>query len=247
MTVWTNSPITGVSNPAPQLLFVNAIPSGIAPTGSVAANGALSLGTNLDTTYSGGIWLMLPAGAAYAASPAGLYWCVMSGVAAGTIYNNVYTSPGPLTPPVTPTPIVAAGPGAFTGVTTLTTLVGVTIPGGSMGPNGYVRISGSVACNNSATSKAFGTIYAGGAGIQGSNTTNVGGYVPPLVRVQNRGSTQIQVECGTFYGSNASSTSPIPRAVNTTQDQTLSAYATVGGTGTDWVIWSQFNVEVCSG
>ena len=127
---------------APYVLAQWSVPSGVAPTGSVAANGALTLGTALSTTYSGGIWLNFPAGAAYAGSAAGSYWCVMTSTTLGTIYNVQLGATVPFIP-VNPAAIVAAGPGAYTGVTTTQTCASVIVPGGAMGPNGMIRVTAS--------------------------------------------------------------------------------------------------------
>lgn len=98
----------------PYILAQCNVPIGIAPTGTMAANGAITLGTALNTTYSGGLWLYLPAGAAYAGSLAGFYWTVMSSTTLGTVYNNTYT-PGtdPVDIPASPTAISAWAGGFY--------------------------------------------------------------------------------------------------------------------------------------
>lgn len=93
------------------------VPMISAPTGTMANNGAITLGTALDTTYAD-CYLFLPAGAIAAGVPAAASWLYaqMSSATVGTVFNNTYTS-GDVTVPASPTPFVSTGPGAFTGDT----------------------------------------------------------------------------------------------------------------------------------
>jgi hypothetical protein len=101
----------------------------------MAANGAVTLGTALSAIYSFGLWLYFPSGAVYAGSAAGLYWCVMSSTTVGTVYNNIHI-PGTNSPdpPTSPTAVVAAGPGAYTGATSEITVWSYTMPRGTWTP-----------------------------------------------------------------------------------------------------------------
>jgi hypothetical protein len=215
----------------PLTLFQSAVPVGIAPTGSVAANGALTLGTATVLTYgpSGaapGIWWYLPAGAAFAGSPAGAYWCVMTSTTLGTIYNNVLAVPGPLTPPATPTPISAAGPGAYTGLTTVQNLIGVVVPGNSMGPNGAIFQRFVYSATNSAGIKSFAQSF-GGTTLAGSQlATTLTSQL--LTQMHNRSVTnqQVTVVSGTaIAGSN----------IDSTVNQNL-LYTCTLAAATDWVV-----------
>lgn len=78
---------------------VTAVPSGsgirfIAPSGTVAADGTITLGTALPAVFSSGVYLWLPAGA-ISGGTAGWYWAVMSsstvGVIAGVGSGSAYT------------------------------------------------------------------------------------------------------------------------------------------------------------
>lgn len=145
------------------------VPVGIAPSGTMAANGAVTLGTALNTTYSSGIWLYFASGAVYAGSSAGFFWTVMSSTTVGTVYDNTYV-PGSTSfdIPASPTAISAAGPGAFTGVTTEITALSVTVPGGALGNHGQLHYSCFVGGPNNANNKAdvirFDGTQAGGIG-----------------------------------------------------------------------------------
>lgn len=54
-------------------LHQSAVPVGIAPSGTMGANGSVTLGTALSVVYSVGVFLYYPASAAYTASAAGFY------------------------------------------------------------------------------------------------------------------------------------------------------------------------------
>jgi hypothetical protein len=120
-------------------LASSGIPFVIAPTGSMANNGALTLGTTLPAAYAFA-YVYLPAGAIRAASAVGWYFCEMSTQTAGTVFNNTYTS-GIALIPASPTAFVSTGPGAFTGVITQVTGPQITIPANTIGPYGVLRHS----------------------------------------------------------------------------------------------------------
>lgn len=147
---------------------------GIAPTGTMGANGAVTLGTALNTTYSGGIWLYYPSGAVYSGSAAGFFWTVMSSTTLGTVYNNIYV-PGTnaFDIPASPTAVSDAGPGAFTGVTSEITALSVTVPGGLMGNNGSILSYGLRNHNNSAGNKTLRIKYGATTIANRNDTTSV--------------------------------------------------------------------------
>ena len=136
-----------------QILQSTAMPIIIPSSGSMAANGAVTLTTALPNTYPD-IYLYFPANKVYAGSAAGFYYAIMSSTTAGTVYDNIYV-PGTNLPniPASPTPIVAAGPGAYTQSTSEITAVSVNVVGGSMGKNGIVKIEATIFVNNSANTK----------------------------------------------------------------------------------------------
>lgn len=150
MTAFVNPRTAGVSG---QNTAISNTPSGVAPTGTVGANGALTLGTALTKTYSGGVFLRFPAGALFSGSLAASYWCVMSSTTVGTAFNNVL---GDIpTVPASTTAIVNAGPGAYTGVTGDVTVASFTMPGGTLGPNGSAVITHENSYNATAGAKLF--------------------------------------------------------------------------------------------
>jgi hypothetical protein len=141
-------------NQKTELIFSWSVPAGVAPSGSMGNNGALTLGTALDQIYSDGVWLWLPANAISAGSAAGCYWCIMSSTTIGTVYNTVLGSKIPYKPDYN-VAFSTTGPGAYTGLITESAVATITMPGGTLGLQG--RVSGHILSshNNSAGAKKW--------------------------------------------------------------------------------------------
>lgn len=199
-----------------------AVPSGIAPSGTMADNGAVTLGTALLLTYSGGIWLYFPANAIQAGSAAGLYWTVMSSTTVGTVYNNTLNGATEVPYYVSsPTAFVTTGPGAFTGVETEVQLGTVTIPANTMGPNGQVVVLTGWEYTNSASTKTPRVRFGGTSGTEyltdGLTTTQTYQH---YLSIRNRGVTNKQVGHSTQVNTSfnhATSTAAVS-TVDTTAD-----------------------------
>lgn len=251
MTVQLNFPQCGLA--ATPLLLQVSVPTGIAPTGSVAANGALTLGTALQQTYgptgvSPGIWLFLPAGAAFATSPAALYWCVMTSTTLGTIFNTTYTNLGAnLTPlwiaPLNPTPIVAGGPGAYTGVTSTQTMGIAVVPANTMGANGSVRMSCQFSMPNTAGTKTIQFVFGASGIVVFPTFANIlAASVSGIF--SNRGATNQQIGIvSATAGLGTSTTATSNLAVDTTAARGISLQGTLA-TATDYVILEQTLIEI---
>lgn len=139
----------------PETILACGTPVGIAPTGTMAANGAVTLGTPLDVALNNGLWMYFPAGAVYGASAAGFYWTVMSSTTVGTVYMDTYV-PGTSSfdIPASPTAVVEpVAPGAFTGSTSEVTAFAAPIPAGFLGKRGYVETDEIAVVTNNANTK----------------------------------------------------------------------------------------------
>ena len=217
------------------VLHQSGVPIGIAPTGSVGANGAVTLGTALTLTYSGGLYLYYPTGALYTASAAGFYWTAMSSTTAGTAYNNVY-SPGTNLPaiPATLTAIVDAGPGAFTGSTTEIAAIYVTVAGGEMGVNGCIEACIQGAHTNSAGNKIY-SVHIGGTQVWSQSGTTSASFGAPLVSTYNRGIETRQVTTNVSV-SGVSSGNPGVASIDTTADFTFEIRLRHGSAATDCIV-----------
>jgi len=168
----TEKGVRSASGPSAIILLQSAVPfilaGGTAGGGSnqftMGDNGALSTLPTLPTTYLLGGWIYMPAGAIFTAgagSAAGLYWFVGSSTTAGQVYNNQYTSGNPTAPAVL-VAFVTTGPGVVTQtVGTAIDMVSITVPGGSIGPNGTLTTDDLCACTNNANSKTLTNNYGG--------------------------------------------------------------------------------------
>lgn len=252
-TAVVNPSLTGVPAPGPYTLAVTGVPVIQPPSGSVAANGALTLGVALLEVFSGGSWMYFPAGAVYAGSAAGLYWTVMSSTTVGTIYNNTLpagTSPSVV--PIAPTAIVAAGPGAYTGTASFGTsgMFGISMPGGSMGPNGTLEFLVQVMCPNNASVKTF-AVSLGTTQIGNITVTNsrFGGIRRTL---RNRGSQSAQIVApvsgsGFLDGTLDGGAGPFAFTVDTSQPQNVNFTPFYSTAGTDFIVFTAISLVVTPG
>lgn len=216
------------------VLSQGGIPISIPPSGSVGDNGALTLGTATPITYSAGIYLYFASGKVYPVSPAGFYWTVMSSTTAGVVYNNIY-SPNTTFPiaPTSPTPIVATGPGAFTGVQTEITALYMTVPGGLMGKNGRINFNFLGAHNNTAGNKTY-SMYVGGTLMSALTATSSVSMVVPKVTVTNRGVENRQVAANSIV-SGTGSAAPSAATINTAADFVVEVRLTHSSSATDLI------------
>jgi hypothetical protein len=232
----------------PVIVHSSGTPFGLPSSGTVGANGALSGLTAFNVTYVG-IWLYFPAGAVYAGSLAGLYWCVMSGTTAGTIYNNRLTIPGSLDAPATPTPIVAAGPGAYTQTTGVAiTAFGRTVPAGSMGAGGQLRIADTLRYSATVNAKTK-TETLGGVTLRAlANANATQQTISDYFVLQNRGTTsQITASPGSAtviggVGGFNNTGLELSGPIDTTVNQTFAMLLTLA-TATDWVVCERVSLD----
>ena len=218
----------------PLILPQWAVPTGIAPSGTVGANGAVTLGTALAAAYSGmGLYLYFPAGAVYSGSPAGSYWVVMSNTTAGTVYCNLQ---GAL--PIAPAtaallPVIDAGPGVYTGATTVITLATLTVPGGIMGANGQLTTDEIWTSAPTAGSKVPRDLFGGVPGITPTLATNPS--IQHRATLRNNGNPAIN---RTFNGSSfGSNTAGLPTVINVNTAADWSrAFAGSIAVATDWLV-----------
>ena len=218
-----------------ETVLQSAIPVGIPSSGSVAANGALTtLTTPFLETYSDGVWLFFPANAVYAGSQAGSYWVVMTTTSAGTIYDNKLVLPGSDHPPATPTPIVAAGPGAYVQSTNiLITQRGATVPGGTLGANGVLSYRSALRHNSSATGKSWKPFlnFTSFQGVTSTSTTLANWNI----RVYNAGSQSKQFSTSWVIPHGSATADPLFGTEDTSKDASAENLHSLAA-DTDWII-----------
>lgn len=233
--------VPNVLSQSSYILALSTLPLGAANTGSVAANGALTLGTALALTYPA-IYLFFPAGAVYSGSLAGFYFCIMSSTTLGTIFNNTYTTGIPTIPPL-PTPIVATGPGAYTGVTTnpLTGL-SLTIPPNVLGQYGGLFLTVNWSMLNNGNNKNL-NIQLGGVNLYNSNVTANSSVTSGQFYTARGNTTLLAGPAVGSTGFGAANSGPNTAAMNSTVSQTLTISASAP-TATDYCILESALVQL---
>ena len=240
---WDKSCAEGV----PRVLKQWAVPVGIAPSGSVGSNGALTLGTALPVTYDSGIWLYFPAGAIAVGSAAGLYWCRMGSTTAGTVYNTVLNGSQevPYIPP-TDVPFVTTGPGAYTGVTSTVTVATAIVPGGAIGPNGTLLVQDVKAATNSAAGNKVVGVSLGGSSIGDKSIVNTSTNLHRSVQNRGRQDRQIAERSNQSSPGYEASADFSRQAVDTSANQPFRITLLVE-TATNFLILETARVSVVSG
>lgn len=201
-TVIVNPTYTGIPMPSRYILAQSGIPLAKPSSGTMGANGALSgLVQNFARTFPA-CYLWFPAGAVFSGSAAGFYFAVMSSTTSGTVYNNTFSGLGVPTIPAVPTPIVAAGPGAYTQNTALNTeFVSIPLPGGTLGANGSFVLRTQWEIDNNAGTHNCAAAF--GAATEILTLTLTGGSTPTVSAeriVRNVGVQNAQV----FFNPNGS-------------------------------------------
>lgn len=149
--------------PTTEEFIDTAVPAILPSSGTVAANGQITLSTALPATYSVGCWLYLPA-TALASGISGMYYAVFSSTTVGTVYTN-YGDPAVGFIPTIPSGILT--PAVGTGVAyTQTTAADISVmskllPGNYLGANGTLRGEYSFLLPNTANTKTCKTKLAG--------------------------------------------------------------------------------------
>ena len=138
-----------------KVLAQTGIPYIKAPSGTVATNGVVTLGTALPTTYDMGAWVYLPAGAVVGGL-AGLYWVVFSSTTVGQVYTN-YIDPAVAFDPSTKpggTLVTATGSNsAYAGLATTATFINVNVAGNTVGEHGQIVFNEEFSYNLNANTK----------------------------------------------------------------------------------------------
>jgi hypothetical protein len=228
----------------PYILAQDGVPIGLAPNGTVATNGQITLGTALPRVYSNGIWLYLPAGAV-SGGAAGLYWCVMSSTTVGQVYTTFADTSQKFTPYIPTGSLVNAvgSNAAYTQIiNTNITLINAIVPGNSMGASGGLRSMQQFSCANNANGKSVQLQFGSGSIIYSAGISGSAG-AQTLATIRNCGVTNSQV-------SNFNSLTGLGTSANmgyysndTTVDQPILVLANIS-VATDYIIFEAGSLEV---
>jgi hypothetical protein len=234
------------SSGVPYILAQSGVSVGLAPNGTVATNGQITLGTALPRVYSSGIWLYLPSGTV-SGGAAGLYWCVMSSTTVGQVYTNFADTSQKFTPYIpTGTLVNAVGSNAAYTQTTGADIVvaNLTLPANSLGINGSVRGKFLVEMPSNANGKTS-RWFLNGQGFSFTNPSSVTGHFTQF-GFSNRGLTNSQFMANTEYSSGGFGSFSNPAfatTIDTTVDTTITLTLNIA-TATDFQIVDTLMLEV---
>ena len=230
----------GIPNPTASMIgtagFVisrSAIPVILAPNGTVATNGVVTLGTALPLVYAAA-WVRLPAGAVVGGL-AGLYYVVFSSTTVGQVYTAFADVATAFTPYVPATLVAAVGSNAaYTQATAADlSLVNFAVPGNSMGANGCLSVKIVESNNNSAGNKNITGKFGGSAFLFADVTTTLA--METEKSVVNRGLVNSQLVHASLAVGAASPTAPTQLTIDTSADVAMVITGKIA-TATDYVI-----------
>lgn len=112
-----------------------------------------------------------------------------------------------------------------------------TVPGGSLGPNGFLRLSGQISCTNNANAKTLG-LYIGGTLITTFALASMAGFAFDIF-VRARGNRNSQVVQGNVLGNSATLTSAIDMSL-----EQLVELRMTQATGTDTTTLEGCSLEI---
>ena len=251
-----NTFFTSVMGTVDQYAFQNPVPRGPVPLIQsaipfVLASGSIVMGNNgaftgmqaLNTTYPDA-YTYWPVDSIAVGVPAGWYYTVFSSTSAGTVYNNRYTGGQPSLP-ASPTAFATTGPGAVTQTLTLVSGPQVTLPGGSMGPNGRLDATLLALANNTASSRVAAMrlnaiSFSSPSALTGSTIT-----ADAWSRLDNAGKQNRQtLRSNAAFGQGT--TAPGFGSIDTASDQTFDVSMTLAGSA-DYLIVLRHSVNVTYG
>lgn len=235
-----NSPVYG-NLPQPWILAQLGTPRVLLPSGTFAdTTGSMSALTALPYIPAGVVQVFVFAGAGIPSSE--LYYATFSSTTACQLYERVASNPA--VPGTTKPSGITAG--AYAGGTATSILATITVPGGTMGPNGRLRVSTFNSFTNPAgagNNKVCSALL--GAFLVASSTLTTSTAYRMFSEICNQNSVSVQT--GSYFatpgGGMVSPTDWRRGTINTAVDQnlTLTAQCSIA---TDYCILENYCIEV---
>jgi len=222
----------------------SAIPVILAPSGTVATAGVVTLGTALPFIYANA-WVRLPADAVVGGL-AGLYYVVFSSTTVGQVYTNFVDTAAAFTPFIpTGTLVPAVGSdAAYTAtISADVTLVNVTIPANTLGANGSATLEVLASNNGTAGAKNVSGKFGGSKFLSADVTTSV--TVDTAKTVTNRGVVAVQVVHPQHIVGAVSAVAVTRLAINTAAAVSVAITGQVA-VATDYVVLEKFALSTVS-
>ena len=230
-----------------KMLGICSASIGIPPSGSFAANGALTITGNAFSTPVGsgyGAYLYFQANVIGAGVAAGFYWSVFADTTHATVYNNVYTA-GDCAAPASPVAFPIAGPGAYTSPTGafIPTLL-VNLAGGVVGPRDTIIVDGSVLTANTAGTKSIIMSITGDAGNGSSFSSCISAGFKQSVVGKGASKQESIGGNGTIPYGGQSSGNIRYTTYDFTQAQSIGLQCQLVGTANDWILFDAATFEL---
>lgn len=215
---------------------------------SIAATLVL-VGNSLPANCAG-VWVYLPAGAAFSGAAAGFYWAYATSTAtANGILQVTTTYQATMGTPSIPTGALTNAVGSGVNFTQTTSsgvqLASLSLPGGSMGANGSLRISND---NRFPSTTNLNSTFLSFGGITFDAETNPGTVVlKALTTIRNRGVENVQIGGTNGYGAYVGQFGlalEIAGTVDTSQTKTIAFYGQLLTSPTDFIVLEGYTVEV---
>lgn len=229
----------------PYVVAKSAIPFIHISTGSIGNNGALTAVTALPTTYPGA-YCYYPTNSISAATPAGWYWTVFSSATAGTIFNNTYAAGVPAAP-TSPTAFATTGPGAFTGDTTARDGPTITVPAGSMGPNGQIRVTVDFTMTNNGNNKTAAVKLGGTSFLNETLSSDLANMSTVWFANRAAANSNYGYATGVSNVNNVRVTAPTYTTIDTTAALVVVPASLNKATATDNMVMERFAIEIFYG
>lgn len=209
----------------PGKIPVTATPSaqgvvkGIAPSGTVAADGTLTLGTALPAVFAAGLWLYLPSGAIVGGAE-GFYWTDLSSTTVGVVRAGQGGA------------ALVGSASAYTGVTTEVTAWSSSVDAGRLGIR---RIDAAAIHANNANVKSFRMRYGAAQCALASGAGNTSSVLNVFLQ---------RISAGLQVTTNAGATGASGVMAVTTIDDTAAQAITITlqvATATDYMLCVLYN------
>lgn len=192
---------------------------GIAPSGTVAADGTLTLGTALPAVFAAGLWLYLPAGAIVGGAE-GFYWTDMSSTTVGVVRAGQGGA------------ALVGSASAYTGVTTEVTAWSSSVDAGRLGIR---RIEAAAIHANNANVKSFRMRFGAAQCALASGASNTSSVLNVFLQ---------RISAGLQVTTNAGATGASGVMAVTTTDDTAAQAITITlqvATATDYMLCVLYN------
>jgi hypothetical protein len=224
--------------PVRRVLGSQSIPCILAPSGTIATAGTVTLGTAVALTYPRA-WVHFPAGAVVGGL-AGWYYCVFTTTTAGTVYTAFQATMEKPYIPSTLTVSVGSN-AAYTAATGADVVMGsVVVPASMLGQFGQIDVHAFMSYLDSANDKISKLLFGGSAVVSLTATTTDGLTIRK--RIANRHTNQQVIQADLAEGA-ASGTTATFLAIDTTADVVV-AISGQKETATEYMVLESFSVEV---